>query len=295
MQAAARRPWFGGAIALCGALVLAPSRAAEPKAKPEPAAAVAKPGANGWRYTELRRFPAAEAGQGVAVDAEYFYAINNATLGKYRKTTGERVAVWDGGRNGPWIHLNAGLVHGRRLWAAHSNYPAVPMQSSVEIFDLATLRPAGSHSFGRTDGSLTWIDRREGRWIACFFHYGKRGGEPGKGPEWTYLAEFDDAWRRLRGWTLPADLVAAVGGRGYSLSGGAIGPGGFLFVTGHDEPELYVLEFPVAGAALRWVATIPIPAEGQAFAWDPAAPGMLYAILKRKREVIVGRVDVPAP
>lgn len=70
------------------------------------------------------------------------------------------------------------------------------------------------------------------------------------------------------------------------MSGGAIGPGGFLFVTGHDEKELCVLEFPAAGSTLRWVATIPMTAEGQAFAWDPVEPGVIHLILKGARQVI---------
>ena len=64
----------------------------------------------GWGYTELRRFKAPEAGQGVAVDREFFYAINNHTIAKYRKATGERVAGWEGGANGEIIHLNAGAI-----------------------------------------------------------------------------------------------------------------------------------------------------------------------------------------
>lgn len=260
------------------------------KAEAAPPAALAS---GGWTFTELRRFPVPEAGQGVVVDGDYFYALNNFTVAKYRKATGERVALWDGGKGGPIIHLNAGIVHAGKLYCAHSNYPGVPMLSSVEIFDLETLRHLGSHSFGRMDGSLTWLDRREGKWIACFVHYAKKGGEPGKGPEWTHLVEFDDAWQRLRGWALPADLVAHTGAKGYSLSGGAFGPGGKLFATGHDEPELYVLELPAAGSVLTWIATVPIKAEGQSFGWDAREPGMFYSIGRKKREVIVGRVTAP--
>ncbi len=238
--------------------------------------------------------PAPEAGQGVAVDREFLYAINNHTIAKYRKTGGERVAVWEGGNDGPIIHLNAGVVFEGRVYCAHSNYPGVPMLSSVEIFDATTLEHAGSHSFGRTDGSLTWVDRRDGKWFACFVHYGKRGGEPGKGPEWTQIVEFDDQWRRLRGWALPAELVAHLGTRGYSVSGGAFGPRGLLYATGHDNPELYVLDFPVAGASLKWVATVPIAAEGQAFGWDPQEPGMLYTIGQKRRDIVVGRVTLPS-
>lgn len=247
----------------------------------------------GWRYEELRRFAAPEARQGVAADARHVYAINNYTLAKYEKDSGKRVALWDGVKGGPVIHLNAGVVFEGRLYCAHSNYPGVPMQSSVEIFDTATLQPIGSHSFGRTDGSLTWLDRRDGKWIACFVHYGARGGEPGRGPEWTHLVEFDEQWRRLRGWTLPPDLIAHIGPRGYSVSGGAFGPRGFLYATGHDNPELYVLEFPTAGSVLKWIATVPITAEGQAFGWDPEKPDVLYTIARKTREVVVGRVTSP--
>lgn len=270
----------------------APSAKTAPKA-PLPPLTLAPP-TPGWRYEELRRFPAPEAGQGVAADRDHLYAINNYTIAKYRKETGERVALWDGGKGGPIIHLNAGVVFDGKLYCAHSNYPGVPNLSSVEIFDPATLKHVGSHSFGRYDGSFTWLDRREGKWIACFVHYSKRGGEPGRGPEWTHLVEFDDQWRRLRGWALPADFVTHIGQRGYSLSGGALGPRGLIYATGHDHPELYVLSFPESGSALKWIATIPITTEGQAFGWDPAHPEILYTIGRRQREVIVGRVTVPS-
>ena len=255
----------------------------------------------GWRYEELRRFKAPEAGQGVAVDREFFYAINNHTIGKYRKASGERVAGWEGGAGGEIIHLNAGFVREGRIYGVHSNYPGVPMLSSLEFFDTATLTHVGSHSFGRMDGSFTWLDRAPsaatsaaaGRWIACFVHYGNRAAEPNRDVGWTQIIAMDEEWRRTAGWALPADLLGRFGGRGYSASGGAFGPGGFLYLTGHDNPELYVVEFPQAGSVLKWIATVPFPSEGQAFCWDPHEAGVLYSVLKRTKEVIVGRVTRP--
>ena len=100
--------------------------------------------------------------------------------------------------------------------------------------------------------------------------------------------EFDDEWRRLRAWTFPTGLIERFGE--YSSSGGAFGPDGRLYITGHDHPELYVIEFPQGGSEFVWIDTIPIEAEGQAFAWDSEEPWVLYSILKRNREVIVSRI-----
>jgi hypothetical protein len=290
------------------ALIIAFSAASTFASAAEPASQAAPPlppvgqlTTPGWGYEELRRFKAPEAGQGVAVDREFFYAINNHTIAKYRKATGERVALWEGGAKGEIIHLNAGALFDGKLYTVHSNYPAVPMLSSLEIFDPLSLQHADSHSFGRMDGSFTWLDRstvltagrRVERWIACFVHYGSKGAEPNRDAAWTQIIAFDKEWRRTAGWALPPDLIARFGGRGYSASGGAFGPGGHLYLTGHDNPELYVVDFPKAGSVLKWIATIPIPAEGQAFCWDPQDQTILYTVLKRTKEVIVGRVTVP--
>jgi len=247
----------------------------------------------GWSFEELRRIPAEEARQGVAADATHLYVIDNHAVGKYRKDTGERVGRWECAKGDPLIHVNAGIVRDGRLYGAHSNYPGVPHLSSVEIWDTATLQHVGSHSFGRVDGSLTWVERRGDRWLACFAHYRTKGGEPGRGPEWTRVAEYDDEWRELGGWALPENLISHIGARGYSCSGGAFGPGGYLYVSGHDDPELYVLAFPSGGSTLKWIATIPVPSEGQAFAWDPVEPGVIYLIARKARGVIVGRVTTP--
>lgn len=250
-----------------------------------------EPGAGGWQFTELRRFPAAEARQGVVADVEFVYAIADCAIGKYRKTTGERVGGWECPKGEPLIHMNAGIVRGGVLYCAHSNFPTVPMQSSVEQFDPVTLKHIGSHSFGRTDGSLTWIAPHQDGWIACFVHYGRKGGEPGRGPGWTRLVQFDNAWRQVGGWTFPPELVAKLGANGFSFSGGAFGPGGHLFVTGHDDPLLCVLALPTGGGTtLQWLASIPISADGQAFGWDPQEPGVFYSISRKETAVIVGRV-----
>src|SRR6185436_10598831 len=211
------------------------------------------PGAGSWRHEELRRFKAAEANQGVAVDAEFFYAIDNHAIGKYRKETGERVANWDGGKAGRIQHLNAGMVLDGRLYCAHSNFPKLPEESSVEIWDVATLQPAGSHRFEQPPGSLTWALPRNGEWFTCFAHY-KSTSDPAK----SQIVRFDAKWAKLESWSFPPELIQRFGAN--SSSGGGFGQEGLLFVTGHDAKELYVLEFPKSGPVMKWIATIPISA-----------------------------------
>lgn len=238
-----------------------------------------------WSHAEWRRFSAAEAHQGVAVDGVHFYAITNRAIGKYRKDTGERVAGWEDAKDGHLRHLNAGVVFDGRLYAAHSNFPDRPEQSSVEIWDTGRLKHVESHHFENPPGSLTWVDRRDGKWFACFAHYRKSSD-----PALTKLLSYDADWKPLDSWTFPAPLIERFAGN--SASGGSFGPGGNLFVTGHDARELYVLDVPEGGGELRWIATVAISAAGQAFAWDRSAgrEGELYSIQRKASEVIVSRV-----
>lgn len=173
-------------------------------------------------FTVERRLSAPEAHQAVAVDADHVYAITNQAIGKYDKETGERVDGWTGAEDGPIIHLNSGIVRGDTLFSAHSNYPGVPMTSSIEMWDVTTMEPIGSHPFGIYEGSATWIDRHAGDWWVAFAHYdpptngeGPSGGTPGKGTAWTSLVRFSPDWQRRGGWTFPAAVLDRM--RPYSL------------------------------------------------------------------------------
>jgi outer membrane protein assembly factor BamB len=239
--------------------------------------------ADEWRHEELRRFPAAEAVQGVAVDETFFYAITNRAIGKYRKDTGERVARWEDAPDGRLRHLNAGIVIDGKLHCAHSNFPKLPEESSIEVWDTATMRHLETIPLAKPPGSLTWVVPRDGHWFACFAHY-RSTGDPAN----SRLVKFDADWKPVAEWRFPARLIERFAGS--SASGGAFGPGGFLFASGHDATELYRLELPVAGGEVRWLGTVPMSAAGQAFAWDPTGEGILYSIQRKTKEVIVSRV-----
>src|SRR3954452_1310029 len=97
------------------------------------------------RCEEVRRMAAPEANQAVAADEGFLYAIGNHAIGKYDKKTGQRVANWQCENGKPLIHLDSGVIHDGVLYCAHSNYPGVPMISSIETWDTQTLRHSGSY------------------------------------------------------------------------------------------------------------------------------------------------------
>ncbi len=245
---------------------------------------------HGLVATGIRRWPVLEANQAAAVDAVHFYGIGNHALVKHRKDDGERVAQWFGPRGGAIVHFNAGYVEGDRLVLAHSNFPQLPMASSIETYATDTLRPVATQSLGIRLGSLTWAVRHRGSWWACFANYNDSGTTPGFDQRWTHVGQFDDAWQMQQSWLFPPQVVATWGSS--ACSGGDWGDDGLLYVTGHDTPELYVLRLPRQGVALEYVTTIDVPFEGQGWAWDRSVKGerIIYGISRARQEVVAARI-----
>lgn len=235
----------------------------------------------------VRRYPAEQATQGVAVDGTSFYAIASAAIGKYDLSTGRRTALWQETAGGRIGHLNSGVVIGSELHCAHSNYPETPMVSSIEVFDTRTLAHLRSVPLPSGLGSATWVDRRRGDWWIAFAHYAGKGGEPGKGPEATRLVRFDQSWRQKGSWSFPPEVVARWDGM--SSSGGVWVGDRRLVTTGHHAPELYILDLPARGSQLSLHRILPVESEGQGIAWDRRSR-LLYSIQRRTREVLAAKL-----
>lgn len=239
---------------------------------------------------QLASYPAAEAGQGAAADADHFFAIVNSAIGKYRKQDGELVKRWARSRSGLIRHLNSCYAEDGLLYCANSNFPEVPMASSIEIFNADTMEHQRSFSLGiLEEGSLTWFERLGDGWIAGFAHYDEDGGLDYKDHSFSSIVRYDDQWRRIGGWMIPDSVIARM--QPYAASGGALGADGLLYLTGHDRPEMYVLAAPSMGPKLIHVATIAIDVEGQAFAWDKSSDErIVYGISRPNREVRAFRI-----
>lgn len=231
---------------------------------------------------ELMRYKAPDANQAIAVDKEYIYVINNTAIIKRRKDNGEMVKVFEDKR---LHHMNSGIVKKGKLYCAHSNYPQIPMHSSIEIFDTKTLEHIGSHSFGIEYGSCTWLLFRDNYYYVMFVHYDSdKNRQKNRDVSWTQLVKFDKKWRRVNGWVLPEKLVQRV--TPYSISGAAFTNNGKLVCTHHHFKELYILALPQMGSELVWENTIPSPISGQGIAFDPYENDILWGIDKANREVI---------
>ena len=164
----------------------------------------------------------------------------------------------------------------------------MPQASSIEWFDTASLTHVRSHSLGPGRGSLTWLDWHEGSWWACFANYDGDGAEPGRDHRLTTLVRYSPDFVEQGAWLFPPAVLDRFAP--HSSSGGVWGTDGLLYVTGHDRPELYALRLPAAGSVLQHVATIPIPTNGQAIAWERGADRIMWAIERRARAVVAMRV-----
>jgi hypothetical protein len=233
------------------------------------------------------RLPAPEAHQGVASDGRHVFAIDNDRIGKYDIATGRRIAQWQGDRR-LFPHMNSCTVVGRELACAASNYPAVPQTSAVEFFDTGTLRHRRTVSLGFGPGSLTVIDRHDGKWWAVFANYAGKGGDPARDYRYTLLVRMDDAFRQEAAWAFPPEVLARFAPR--SCSGASWSSDGRLYVTGHDRPEMYELAIPQAGSTLELKRTIGLATPGQAIDWDSMRSGRLWSIDRARTEMVASDI-----
>ena len=240
------------------------------------------------KFVKVNEFDAPEARQGVAVDENYIYVVGSTEIAKYDKKTNKLLNKWVGKEDGPIKHLDSGVIVNGKLYCAHSNYPEIPMTSSVEIWDAETLEHIDNVSFGIHRGSLTWVDYFDGNWYAAFGHYKKWEHATGKDASWTSVVKFGKNWIELESWVFPNEVIEKFDNM--SNSGGSFGPNGLLYVTGHDAPELYVLQFPKMGSILDIVDIISIENTGQGIAWDRSEPNYIYCIKKNDRKVTVSKM-----
>ncbi|WP_044206089.1 hypothetical protein [Flammeovirga sp. OC4] len=229
---------------------------------------------------EIKRYKAPHARQAVAATEEFFFVVDNNTIVKRTISDGKEVKRWQDDR---LKHLNSAYIQNDTLFCAHSNYPEIPMHSSIEMWDINTLEHIGNHSFGIDIGSCTWIVQQKEHWYVMFVHYANEGKmQKNRDVSWSQLIQYDLNWNRQEAWVLPKALIEKVSP--YSISGGVLLEDETILCTHHHFNELYTLKFPTMGSTLIWEKTTPSPVRGQGIAIDPK--GNLWGIDKKSREVI---------
>lgn len=238
----------------------------------------------GLAAREIARFDAPTANQGVVADEAHFYAIDNSRIAKHDRTTGRLLQSWEGNPD-QFKHMNSCMLAEHEIVCAASNYPQVPMASSVEWFAADTLTHIRTRSLGPGRGSLTWLDWHDGSWWACFANYDHRNGEPGRGTAYTTIVRFSPEFVELGAWLLPQPVLDRMAP--YSSSGGLWGDDGLLWLTGHDLPEAYGVRVPDAGTRLELEATVALPTPGQAIARDAGNNHRIWSIDRAARQVVL--------
>lgn len=222
------------------------------------------------------------------MDAAHVYVIDNTVVAKHDKFTGELVARWEASEEFPLTHMNSGMVRDGKLYVAHSNYPHLPMTGSLEIFDTETLTHVGSHSFGSTEGSFTWLDWHDGFWWGCFVHYDD-DAEKEKDNAYSRVVKFDEDFREVAAWVLPRAVLRALSP--HSASGGAWGPDNRIYISGHDKSELYALTLPRSGSTLVHAGTYAFGNQGQAIAFDRTGTNLVYGLVRKENGVVAENFD----
>lgn len=217
---------------------------------------------------------APEAGHAAAADAAHVYGVTHFVIGQYAKTDGSLTARWVGDSGGPIAKLSSCIAREAQLWCANTNHHHAAIASSIEVFDTTAMRHAKSISLGlRPEGALVWFDAVEGGWLAGFTDADGA----------SVVVRFDADWRRVAGWVLPETVTSSLTADG--VTGGGVGPEGLLYLMGGARGVLFAMAQPAMGPTLVHVATIALDAHAQAFAWDPAAARVVYAVDHRQREV----------
>ncbi|PKM11286.1 MAG: cycloisomerase [Gammaproteobacteria bacterium HGW-Gammaproteobacteria-3] len=236
-------------------------------------------------FTEMGEFSVPAANQGVGVDKDHFYAVDNRRIEKYTKD-GAFVGEWVDAEDGAMIHLDSAMVRNGKIYAAHSNWRRLPITSSIEIWDARTMKHIDTHSFGRWGpGSFTWLDFHKGYWWGTFANYDRLGpdGLPyGGGKLNTTVAKFDKDWNIIQTWILPPEILDRL--ENMSNSGGSWGPDGYLYLTPHTPAEVYKVKIPDVGSVVELVEIIPLNIRGQGIAWDRHEKDILYGIIRSTDE-----------
>jgi hypothetical protein len=128
-------------------------------------------------------------------------------------------------------------------------YRQFPLTSSIEVWDVNTMKHIGSYSIGISPGSLTWLDLHDGSWYPTFANYDRTGQTPSGAN---------------------TDIPYAQGAPARQME--------------LNARPVYEIRFPDAGSVLEVEETIPANIRGQGIAWDPFQHTQFWGIVRATDE-----------
>lgn len=235
------------------------------------------PLASGW--IESATLKSEYATQAAAADERFAYAVSNTRVARYDRATGELLGV---GTAPGAKHLNSAFLRQGKVYCAHSNFPKMPEESDIRVYDPSDDSLQVFHTFEKPPGSLVWCirDPADRHWWCCFAHYRADNAR-------TILVRMDDDFREQARWSFPEEVIADWDGM--SASGG-LWDGDTLLTTHHHFAVLYRLRLPETGTSLELVEALECPYPGQGIAVDPVTADGLVGIDRRKRLVVFAKL-----
>lgn len=200
------------------------------------------------------------AHQGIIASPNYLYVIDNNIIAKLNKS-GETIKIF---KSSKLTHLNGGTYYGNFLYLTHNPKGS----NSVEYFN-TELKHINSIEM-QYPGSLTWIDYYKKNWWGCLAYYDKEISK-------TRIMNFTDN----KSYKLPDKVLERM--KPYSNSGG-FWRDDLLYLTGHDKPEIYILELKDE-LVLKEIRKTKI--KGQGISFDS---GKIYGIDRSKKEIIIENI-----
>lgn len=227
----------------------------------------------GWVATAS--FKSEHAKQAAAADERFAYAISNTHVARYDRQSKKLLGA---GTMADAKHLNSAFVWKGKVYCAHSNYPKIPEESDIRVYDPKDDRLTVHHRFVKPPGSVVWCvrDLDDRFWWCCFAHYGEANAK-------TLLTKMDDQFQELARWTFPK---AVIDDWDKMSASGGVWDGKTILVSHHHFKVLYRLRIPDEGKELELVEALASPFPGQGIAADPTVRGGLVGIDRGKQEIV---------
>jgi hypothetical protein len=222
---------------------------------------------------------------GVAVDKDHFYAINDTSISKHNIVTGDVITQTSFENHSRIKHLNSGVVHADRIYVCNNPNDF----NTIEVFN-TNLEHKYTIDIAGNCGSLKAIDYYKSRWWGCFVHTEHDGVN-------TIIAEMYSpspdlhATDKIHKWTIrnrfhfPDDARKDMCSN--NVSGFTFGPRGLVYATVDTTNSLYVMHMSYNTQTMTLDEIISLDGvDGKSIVWDRKRK-LLFGVNNEKGDIVL--------